>query len=134
MMKNSMPKSRWISVAIGAVVLQLSGCAHEHASTQPTTVSLQGGPIPTCRDDLVRGFYQITVDAFSNGVERVDLSKYEAASFAYFRTTPNTMGLNSEQLVDHLKDIPRQLVQIAKDDPKVIESCENFILALAGPP
>jgi hypothetical protein len=34
---------------------------------------------------------------------------------------------------DHLKLIPRQVVQIVKDDPKVIDSYDNFVAATFGP-
>ena len=36
-------------------------------------------------------------------------------------------------MVDHLKDIPGQMVGIAKDDPKVLDSYDNFVVALMGP-
>jgi hypothetical protein len=35
--------------------------------------------------------------------------------------------------VEHLKDIPRQMVGIVKDDPKVLDSYEAFTVALMGP-
>ncbi len=43
------------------------------------------------------------------------------------------MGMSPDGMVDHLKDIPRQLVSIVKDDPKVLASYDNFTVALMGP-
>jgi hypothetical protein len=37
-------------------------------------------------------------------------------------------------MLDHLKDIPRQIVGIVKDDPSVLESPDKFWIAMAGPP
>jgi hypothetical protein len=42
--------------------------------------------------------------------------------------------MDPEKMVDHLKDIPRQLVQIVTVDPKVLVSCRNFDVALVSPP
>jgi hypothetical protein len=36
--------------------------------------------------------------------------------------------------VDHLKHIPREVVGIVKDDPKVLDNFETFLVALRGPP
>jgi hypothetical protein len=39
-----------------------------------------------------------------------------------------------EAWVDHVKDIPGQLVEIIREDPAVVDSCANFSVALVGPP
>lgn len=36
-------------------------------------------------------------------------------------------------MVDHLELIPGQVVQIVKDDPRVLDSFESFIDAMVGP-
>jgi len=36
-------------------------------------------------------------------------------------------------MVDHLKLIPRQVVQIVKEDPHVLDSYQNFVDATFGP-
>ena len=43
------------------------------------------------------------------------------------------MGVGPEKMQDHLKLIPRQVAQIAKEDPKVLDSFDNFVEALVGP-
>jgi hypothetical protein len=62
-------RSTIISVALfGGLTL---GCAHKPPA--PVTVNLQGDTLPTCADSFVRGFYDITVQAFSNGPANVDV-------------------------------------------------------------
>jgi hypothetical protein len=36
-------------------------------------------------------------------------------------------------MIDHLKNIPREMVGIVKQDPQVLDSYENFLVALRGP-
>ena len=128
---------RYRQKALAAVALAalsfFTGCEHERVHPSPKTVSLQS-PMPSCSDRLVRGFYDITVSALANGTAEVNLTEYEARSFAHFRANASDMGAEPEPLVAHLKNIPREVVQIAGEDPRVLESCESFMLALHGPP
>jgi hypothetical protein len=64
----------------------------------------------------------------------VDVSAYEQRSYEVFRALAASLGWPPEGLVDHLKHIPRELVGIATDDPKALDSFENFLVALRGPP
>jgi hypothetical protein len=43
------------------------------------------------------------------------------------------MHMTPEGMVDHLKLIPRQVVQIVKEDPHVLDSYPNFVAATFGP-
>jgi hypothetical protein len=36
-------------------------------------------------------------------------------------------------VVGHLRDIPGQIVTIVRDDPKVLDSYDNFVMALMVP-
>jgi hypothetical protein len=36
-------------------------------------------------------------------------------------------------MIDHLKAIPREMIAIAEADPKMLDSYENFLVALRGP-
>lgn len=117
-----------------ALFVFLAGCGHERTRAHPTTVSLQGGPLPTCADELIHGFYDVTVRAFAKGAEHVDVAQYEMDSFEFFRKVAARKGIDPKLLIDHVAGIPRQMVQIAKDDPSTLEKCENFSLALTGPP
>ena len=42
--------------------------------------------------------------------------------------------LQLEAMQDHLKDIPRQMIGIVKDDPHALDNYDNFAIALLGPP
>jgi hypothetical protein len=134
-----------------ASLLAIAGCdqaknlhgGNPHAAVSPhaeqagtTTVDLQGGSM-TCDHPMVRGFYDISLEAFSNGPEKVDLPAYKEKTFAFMRTSIQQEGgtaKDAEAWIDHIKDIPRQMIGIVKDDPKVLESCANFSIALSGPP
>jgi hypothetical protein len=58
---------------------------------------------------------------------------YEARCFAVFRGFGAAHGVKPQAMVDHLKLIPRQLVQIVREDPHVIDSYDNFVVATFGP-
>lgn len=62
----------------------------------------------------------------------------------YFTISPNfftCIGLgrrwagptDPDGMLEHLKDIPRQIVAIVAGDPAVLDSYENFLVALRGP-
>jgi hypothetical protein len=99
-------------------------------------IDLQGGRMD-CSEAGVRGFYDISVEAFANGAEKVDLEAYKQKTFTFMREGMNREGIEAKQIdawIDHIKDIPRQMIGIVKDDPKVLETCEAFSMALSGPP
>ena len=60
-------------------------------------------------------------------------ARHFQASLNLSRTFGVSMGMSAEGMVDHLKDIPAQLVDIVKHDPKVLDSYANFKVALMGP-
>jgi hypothetical protein len=41
--------------------------------------------------------------------------------------------MNEEGMIDHLKLIPRQVVDIVKENPDVLKDYDSFWAALAGP-
>jgi hypothetical protein len=41
--------------------------------------------------------------------------------------------MDPDKMQDHLKLIPRQVAQIAKDDPKTLDSYASFVEAVFGP-
>jgi hypothetical protein len=99
-------------------------------------IDLQGGRMD-CSDSGVRGFYDITREAFADGPEKVDLEAYKQKTFASQRQGMKQEGIAADQIelwIDHIKDIPRQMIGIVRADPKVLESCEKFSIALSGPP
>jgi hypothetical protein len=81
----------------------------------------------------MHAFYDTTVAAFANGPTKVDVTAFEQKSFAIFREFGVAKGVGAQAMQDHLKLIPRQVVGIVKDDPKVLDSYANFVAAVFGP-
>ncbi|WP_372782362.1 hypothetical protein [Phenylobacterium sp.] len=97
------------------------------------TGNLQGDQRPWINDPHMRIWYETTKAAFAAGPAKVDVDGYEQKAFAIFRDFAPAMHMSPEGMVDHLKLIPRQIVQIVKEDPKVLDSYENFVAATFGP-
>ena len=98
---------------------------------QPTTVDIQGAG-EWKRAPQMRAYYDETVATFANG-SAIDVDAYEARSFAIFREFARAIGANEDGMVDHLKLIPRQVVDIVKEDPTVLKDFDSFWAAVAGP-
>jgi hypothetical protein len=116
------------ALAIATPALAQTPTAHGSA-----TESLQGNQSAWINDPHMHAFYDLTKQAFANGPAKVDVDAYEAKSFAIFREFGAAHGMKPEAMVDHLKLIPRQLVQIVCEDPHVIDSYDNFVAATFGP-
>ena len=125
-------------VLVLAVVLSLAApVAVAQHGTQPAapqgeTLSLQGDQSAWINNPHMHAFFDLTKAKLGGG-GALDFEAYRDASYAIFRTFATTMGTSPEGMVDHLKDIPRQMVGIVKDDPKVLASYDNFVVALMGP-
>jgi len=98
-----------------------------------TTATLQGGAAEWIADPHMHAFYETTKAAFAAGPAKVDTDAYEQKCFAIFRDFAPTMHMSPDGMVDHLKLIPRQIVQIVKEDPHVLDSYQNFVDAAFGP-
>lgn len=133
------------TVAITAL-LATAGCSHESRHSgggvtaersdpgdepQPTTVDIQGAD-EWKRSPHMRAYYEATVATFANGVD-IDIDAYEARSFALFREFARANGMNEQGMIDHLKLIPRQVVDIVRENPTVLKDYDTFWAALAGP-
>lgn len=104
------------------------------ASGSTTTVNMQGDDAKAWAADAhIHAFYDTTVAAFAQGPAKVDVDAYEQKSFAIFRAFGVAKGVGAAAMQDHLKLIPRQMVGIVKEDPKVLDNYDNFVLALMGP-
>ncbi len=130
---------RYIPLAAALMATMASGPAAFAQHGQPPaqqgeTRSLQGGDNSAWTDNPnLHAFYDLTVATLGKGTDGVDFEAYRDRSYAIFRALGVSMGASPDAMVDHLKDIPRQLVGIVKDDPKVLDSYRNFTLALMGP-
>jgi hypothetical protein len=107
------------------------------AQSGTTTVELQGGYDEWRRSPFIRQFYDLTKASFANGAEKFDFPAYQEKSYAIFRAFGAASGggkAAEEGMLDHLKDIPHQMVGIVKDDPSVLATYDRFWIAMAGPP
>lgn len=136
--------TRWLAIGAAAAIILGAGVAwHLHSATrgghlrahsdpsQPTTVDIQGAG-EWKRAPQMHAFYDETVATFANG-SAIDIDAYEARSFAIFREFARANGANEQAMIDHLKLIPRQVVDIVKEDPAVLRDYDSFWAALAGP-
>ena len=103
------------------------------APAPSASVSLQGDQQSWINDPHIHAFYDLTVAAFADGPTKVDQAGFQTKSFELFRAFATARGLKPEAMVEHLKLIPGQVVQIAKDDPEVLKSYPNFVAAVFGP-
>ena len=122
-----------------AAAMGLAGAAQAQHGPAPApaaqgrTVDLQGDPRAFVDNPHIRAFYALSVETLGPGAPPVDVAAYEAKAFAHFRALGASMGGSPEAMQDHLKLIPRQVIQIARDDHKVLDSFESFTEALIGP-
>jgi hypothetical protein len=108
--------------------------AAKPAAPAPTTASLQGNDEAAwINNPHIHAWFELTRTAFAGGPGKVDTDAYEQKSFAIFREFAPTMHMSPEGMVDHLKLIPRQVVQIVKEDPHVLDNYDNFVAATFGP-
>jgi hypothetical protein len=96
------------------------------------TASLQGDTERFMNNDYIRRFYALSVSTLK-GQAHPDLDAYEQKSFAIFREFGTFMGVGPEHMQDHLKLIPRQVAQIAKEDPHALDTFDSFTEAMVGP-
>jgi len=128
--------ARLVVGVLAALALGSAAMANPPAATPAgsTTKSLQGNDAQSwIADPHMHAFYDTTVAAFAQGPAKVDVDAFEKKSFAIFRDFGVAKGVGAEHMQDHLKLIPRQVVGIVKEDPKVLDSYANFVAAVFGP-
>ncbi len=118
-------------IGFGPVALAQHGQAAP--KTQELTVQLQGDQSAWINNDYMRGYFALSKETLGKGAAPLDFDDYREKSYAIFREFGKSIGGDPDMMVDHLKDIPRQMVGIVKDDPKVLDSYDNFVVALMGP-
>jgi len=118
-----------------AMMFAVAGCSNAPRNSEqppePTTVDIQGAT-EWKRSPHMLAYYEATVATFANGTD-IDVAAYEARSFEIFREFARANGRSEQGMVDHLKLIPRQVVDIVKADPAVLKDYDAFWAALAGP-
>jgi hypothetical protein len=122
------------SLALLAITPLAMAQVHAAAPAHGDTAKMQGNDEQAwINDPHMHAWFETTKAAFAAGPGKVDADAYEQKSFAIFRDFAPTMHMSAEGMVDHLKLIPRQVVQIVKEDPHVLDSYDNFVAATFGP-
>ena len=107
------------------------GAAPSPGAGQP--LDMQGDPRGFINNAHVHKFYDLSVATLKPGAPPVDVKAYEQKSYAIFRAMGASMGWKPGAMEEHLKAIPRQVIQIVKDDPTVLDNFEAFADAMVGP-
>lgn len=115
-------------IAAGFAPMAMAQTGQHGAST-----SLQGDTKAWSDNPHMHAFYELTRQTLGKDAPPLDFEAYREKSYAIFRAFGVSMGMSAEGMVDHLKDIPGQLVQIVKDDAEVLDSYADFTIALMGP-
>ncbi len=115
-------------MAAGFAPMTMAQTAQHGGST-----SLQGDTHAWSDNPHMHAFYELTRQTLGKNAPPLDFEAYREKSYAIFRAFGVSMGMSADGMVDHLKDIPGQLVHIVKDDAEVLDSYANFRVALMGP-
>jgi hypothetical protein len=110
--------------------------AAAQAAPAPRSVNLQGDGSEQKRwmnSPYWHQFFDLSKSALKDGPAKVDMAAYQTASMEIFGKFAESMHMPPAAMQDHLKLIPGQVVQIYKDDPHVLDSFDNFVLAMLGP-
>lgn len=117
----------------GACHAQQANPHHAPPAGAGRPVDMQGGPRAFIDNPNGYAFYALTLATLKPGAPPVDVAAYEAKSFAIFRAMGASMGMTPEAMQEHLKAIPRQMIQIVKADPHALDTFDSFADALVGP-
>jgi hypothetical protein len=99
----------------------------------PKTYDIRDDAAPWINDPNVHAFYQATVEAFANGPDHLDREAYLKRSREIFTALAVAHGMPTEQVLDHVKAIPDEVIVWATRDPHTLDSYDNFVIALFGP-
>jgi|SRR5688500_314771 len=129
-------QSKWLALAASSLAFATAVAQHGGGAPEPETITLdaQGGDYPEWfQNPHMVEFYALSVEMLRAQAGRVDAAAYEQKAYAIFRAFAESLHANPEGMIDHLKAIPREMVSIVAEDPKVLDSYENFLVALRGP-
>lgn len=124
------------AAAVSALVVGPTALARAHPAGGggASTANIQGNDQQSwINDPHMRQFYDLSVTSLKRPPSADEVSSYEQKAYAIFRDFASSRGMSPDAMQDHLKLIPRQVAQIAKDDPKVLDSYSAFVDAVFGP-
>src|SRR4051812_7304003 len=107
-----------LPLALAAALILAGPAAAQHAGAPPAaapagpTVDLQGDPRAFMDNPHIRAFYALSVETLGKGAKGVDVAAYEKKSLAIFGEFGVARGVGAAAMQDHLKLIPRQVVDI----------------------
>jgi hypothetical protein len=116
-----------------APMIVTSQSAHDGEPGETITLEAQADSSEWEQNEHLRKFYPLSVEMLGGGADEIDVELYEQRSYAIFREFAESIRVDPDGMVDHLKNIPREMVMIVKRDPTVLESYESFLVALRGP-
>jgi hypothetical protein len=106
----------------------------QHAPDPPAAHNnMQGDQSSWINDPHMHAFYDLAVKAFANGPDKVDAARFNQEAMVIFHDFAIARHIDPAKMQDHLKLIPNQIVQIAREDPKVLQSYDAFVVATFGP-
>ena len=133
-MRRSVPSALAVALVLAAAAPSAQAQHRMPApAPAPSGESLQGDQESWINDPHMHAFYAAAVVACAKGAAKADVPAFETRSFAIFRDFGASRGTRPEAMQDHLKLIPRQIIQIAKEDPHVLDTYDTFVAALFGP-
>jgi hypothetical protein len=122
----------WL-VLLAPLVLAPAVAQHaQHEEPQTITLDAQGHSPEWEQSPHWRQFYELSVERL-RGNPTPDVAGYEQKSYEIFRAFARSIAASPEGMIDHLKNIPREIVGIVKEDPKALDDYESFLVALRGP-
>ena len=141
-------KIQWLALAaVGPLAIFSVGAQHVDAAApgdaarrgdaappQTITLDAQGGDYPEWfQNPHMVEFYALSVAMLRANAGPVDGAAYEQRAYVIFRGFAASIGADPDGMIAHLKGIPREMVGIVANDPDVLDSYENFLVALRGP-
>ncbi len=125
----------------GSNDLGLFEAMHDQATTQAppedeglTFSMAQNDDFYLCNDPFFEGIYEVIVETYADGVDNVTEEGLSGAIFGFIRNWTPLSVEEREGWVAHIQLIPGQLIEIVREDPAVVANCDNFSVAILGPP
>ncbi len=127
--------NRTFALTLAAAVLlgPAAGAQNSPSAQSPKTYDMRDDATSWINDPNVRAFYQATVEAFAHGPDHLDREAYLKRSREIFTALAVAHGMPTEQVLNHVKAIPDEVIVWATRDPHTLDSYDNFVVALFGP-
>lgn len=129
--------NRTIALAFAAALVAAPATFAQDApapsAAAPKTYDMRDDATSWINDPNVHAFYQATVEAFAQGPDHLDREAYLKRSREIFTALAVAHGMPTDQVLNHVKAIPDEVIVWATRDPHTLDSYDNFVIALFGP-